>query len=38
MTVKKFKVYGRMTSSPNSVGRWILMAGYYWQAVREKYN
>ena len=29
MPVKKFKVYGRMASCPNSVGRWILMAANY---------
>ena len=26
--VKLIKVYGRMTSCPNSVGRWILMAKF----------
>ena len=25
-----------MASSPNSDGRWILMAGYYWQTVRHR--
>ena len=28
ISVKLIKVYGRMTSCPNSVGRWILMAEF----------
>ena len=34
--VKSLWQYGRMTSCPNSVGRWILMVGDYWQTGRQR--